>query len=71
LCRKRQAPYLWSQTVIQEDKSLPLKGKNMNKLQAYFESTKGVGVLATADSEGKVDAQKLIAAFADPAIMPF
>jgi len=28
----------------------------MNKLQAYFESTKGVGVLATADSEGKVDA---------------
>jgi hypothetical protein len=28
----------------------------MEKLQQYFESTKGVGVLATADSKGKVDA---------------
>ena len=28
----------------------------MKKLQEYFESTKGVGVLATADSNGKVDA---------------
>lgn len=28
----------------------------MKKLQEYFESTKGLGVLATADSEGKVDA---------------
>jgi hypothetical protein len=35
---------------------LQLKGKNMKKLQEYFESTKGVGVMATADSEGKVDA---------------
>jgi hypothetical protein len=29
---------------------------NMKKLQEYFESTKGLGVLATADSKGKVDA---------------
>ncbi len=29
---------------------------NMKKLQEYFESTKGFGVLATADSNGKVDA---------------
>lgn len=28
----------------------------MEKLQKYFESTKGFGVLATADSNGKVDA---------------
>ncbi len=28
----------------------------MKKLQEYFENTKGVGVLATADSDGKVDA---------------
>jgi hypothetical protein len=28
----------------------------MEKLQQYFEDTKGVGVLATADSKGKVDA---------------
>ena len=28
----------------------------MKKLQEYFESTKGIGVLATADSDGKVDA---------------
>lgn len=28
----------------------------MKKLQEYFESTKGFGVLATADSTGKVDA---------------
>lgn len=28
----------------------------MNNLKAYFESTKGSGVLATADSSGKVDA---------------
>lgn len=28
----------------------------MKKLQEYFESTKGFGVLATADSSGKVDA---------------
>jgi Pyridoxamine 5'-phosphate oxidase len=28
----------------------------MEKLQQYFENTKGVGVLATADSKGKVDA---------------
>lgn len=28
----------------------------MKKLQEYFESTKGFGVLATADSNGKVDA---------------
>ncbi len=28
----------------------------MEKLQEYFESTKGFGVLATADSNGKVDA---------------
>ncbi|WP_319588591.1 pyridoxamine 5'-phosphate oxidase family protein [uncultured Desulfobulbus sp.] len=28
----------------------------MKKLQEYFESIKGVGVLATADSKGKVDA---------------
>jgi len=28
----------------------------MKKLQEYFESTRGVGVLATADSNGKVDA---------------
>ena len=28
----------------------------MKKLQEYFENTKGVGVLATADSKGKVDA---------------
>lgn len=28
----------------------------MEKLQQYFENTKGVGVLATADSNGKVDA---------------
>lgn len=28
----------------------------MDKLQEYFENTKGVGVLATADSKGKVDA---------------
>ncbi len=28
----------------------------MKKLQEYFESTKGFGVLATADSDGKVDA---------------
>jgi len=28
----------------------------MKNLQEYFESTKGVGVLATADSKGKVDA---------------
>lgn len=28
----------------------------MKKLQEYFESTKGFGVLATADSEGKADA---------------
>lgn len=28
----------------------------MKKLQEYFESTKGLGVLATADSNGKVDA---------------
>lgn len=31
--------------------------KNMKKLlQEYFESTEGLGVLATADSSGKVDA---------------
>lgn len=30
--------------------------KIMEKLQEYFESTKGFGVLATADSNGKVDA---------------
>jgi hypothetical protein len=28
----------------------------MKKLQEYFESSKGFGVLATADSNGKVDA---------------
>ena len=28
----------------------------MKKLQEYFESIKGIGVLATADSDGKVDA---------------
>lgn len=28
----------------------------MEQLQRYFENTKGVGVLATADSKGKVDA---------------
>jgi len=28
----------------------------MKKLQEYFETTKGVGVMATADSKGKVDA---------------
>jgi hypothetical protein len=28
----------------------------MKKLQEHFESTKGLGVLATADSNGKVDA---------------
>lgn len=28
----------------------------MKKLQEYFESIKGFGVLATADSDGKVDA---------------
>jgi hypothetical protein len=28
----------------------------MNKLQEYFENIKGIGVLATADSRGKVDA---------------
>ena len=28
----------------------------MKNLQEYFESTKGLGVLATADSSGKVDA---------------
>ena len=28
----------------------------MKKLQEYFESTKGFGVLATANSDGKVDA---------------
>ncbi len=28
----------------------------MEKLKEYFEHTKGVGVLATADSKGKVDA---------------
>jgi hypothetical protein len=28
----------------------------MKKLQEYFESTKGIGVLATADSNGRVDA---------------
>lgn len=28
----------------------------MKKLQEYFEKTKGTGVLATADSKGKVDA---------------
>ncbi|MDX2478781.1 MAG: pyridoxamine 5'-phosphate oxidase family protein [Desulfuromusa sp.] len=28
----------------------------MKMLQEYFESTKGIGVLATADSNGKVDA---------------
>jgi hypothetical protein len=28
----------------------------MEKLQKYFESTQGFGVLATADSNGKVDA---------------
>ena len=28
----------------------------MKKLQEYFEKTKGFGVLATADSSGKVDA---------------
>jgi hypothetical protein len=28
----------------------------MKKLQEYFESTKGLGILATADSNGKVDA---------------
>ena len=28
----------------------------MKDLQNYFESTKGFGVLATADSSGKVDA---------------
>jgi hypothetical protein len=28
----------------------------MKKLQEYFENTKGFGVLATADSSGKVDA---------------
>lgn len=28
----------------------------MEELQQYFENTKGVGVLATADSKGKVDA---------------
>lgn len=28
----------------------------MKSLQEYFESTKGFGVLATADSDGKVDA---------------
>jgi Pyridoxamine 5'-phosphate oxidase len=28
----------------------------MEKMQKYFENTKGVGVLATADSKGRVDA---------------
>lgn len=28
----------------------------MEKLQEYFESSKGFGVLATADSKGKIDA---------------
>ena len=28
----------------------------MKELQKYFESTKGLGILATADSNGKVDA---------------
>jgi hypothetical protein len=28
----------------------------MKKLQEYFESTKGLGILATADSDGNVDA---------------
>ncbi len=28
----------------------------MKKLQEYFENTKGFGVLATADSDGRVDA---------------
>jgi len=35
------------------------------ELKAYFEGTKGHGVLATADSEGKVDA----AVFARPHVM--
>jgi hypothetical protein len=30
--------------------------KNMKKIQEYFENTPGKGVLATADSNGKVDA---------------
>jgi hypothetical protein len=35
------------------------------KLKEYFENTKGIGILATADSDGKVDA----AVYARPNIM--
>jgi hypothetical protein len=41
------------------------KGGAEMELKAYFEGTKGHGVLATADSEGKVDA----AVFARPHVM--
>lgn len=36
--------------------STTVKGANMKALKFYFENTKGTGVLATADSDGKVDA---------------
>jgi hypothetical protein len=37
-------------------KILPITGGEKMKLSEYFESAKGYGVLATADSAGKVDA---------------
>jgi hypothetical protein len=42
--------------VSNRHNSLRAQRKIMKKLQEYFESSKGFGVLATADSDGKVDA---------------
>ena len=51
-------------TIAGKESLLPAKVKIvqhqkriiMEKLQEYFKNTKGIGVLATADSDGKVDA---------------
>ena len=43
----------------------------MKKLKAYFESTKGTGILATADSNGKVDAAIYSRPHFLPVLRPF
>jgi hypothetical protein len=45
-----------SEVILIENINLFLPEEVMMKLNKYLESTKGVGVLATADGDGKVDA---------------
>jgi len=46
----------WNVCFIHNRETTIKKGNDMKKLQEYFDSTKGFGVLATADSTEKVNA---------------